>query len=76
MKIRLWKVGFLNKENPLNSVLPTKQMLEKVRELISSSISGGVTDIIWGPDLNVELVEIDENIKNFTLNEDGKLVEL
>lgn len=75
-KIRLWKVGHIDTNNALGSILPTKQMIEKVREMIKESLSapdGSTLDIIWGPDINVELVEIEDGIENYIIGSDGKL---
>lgn len=50
--IRLWKVGYIDQNNVLNSIIPTKSMLAKVRELVLSNLGGGTLDIFWGPDLD------------------------
>lgn len=49
--IRLWTVGYIDPTNPLNSVIPNKSMLEKVRETVLNNITAGVLDVFWGPDL-------------------------
>jgi hypothetical protein len=77
MKIRLWKLGVIDQNNINASMLPTKVALEKFRDMLQAAIeSGNDTDIIWGPDINVELVEIDETVKNFIVGPDGKMVEV
>jgi hypothetical protein len=50
--IRLWKVGYIDSTNVLNSIIPTKAMLNKVREIVQNNLSGGVLDLFWGPDLD------------------------
>lgn len=50
--IRLWKVGYIDQTNVLNSIIPTKAMLNKVREIVQNNLSGGVLDLFWGPDLD------------------------
>ncbi len=50
--VRLWRVGYIDQNNTANSLIPSRAMLEKVRDLIKNNISGGVLDIIWGPDLD------------------------
>ena len=49
--IRLWTVGYIDPTNPLNSVIPTKAQLAKVREVVLSNITAGTLDVFWGPDL-------------------------
>jgi hypothetical protein len=49
--IRLWTVGYIDPTNPLNSVIPNKEMLGKVRETVLNNITAGVLDMFWGPDL-------------------------
>ena len=49
--IRLWTVGYIDPTNPLNSVIPNKSMLGKVRDTVLNNITGGVLDVFWGPDL-------------------------
>jgi len=50
--IRLWKVGYIDPTNPLNSVIPTKSQLAKVREVVLNNITAGTLDVFWGPDLD------------------------
>lgn len=50
--IRLWKVGYIDPTNPLNSVIPTKAQLSKVREVVLNNITAGTLDVFWGPDLD------------------------
>jgi hypothetical protein len=50
--VRLWKVGYIDPKNVLNSIIPSPTILRKIGDLIKNSVSGGVLDIIWGPDLD------------------------
>lgn len=75
-QIRLWKVGYICPENPLNSLIPNKEMIEKIKNLIRPAADlppGGVLDIVWGPELNVELITIDDDVESYIVNEQGKL---
>lgn len=53
--VRLWKLGYIDKENPCNSLLPTAESLKKLKDLINSNTSGGILDIIWGPDISLDV---------------------
>jgi hypothetical protein len=53
--IRVWKLRSLE-----HQILPTRKAIETLAELLSKVGAGGVTDIIWGPD-----------IECFTVNGDG-----
>lgn len=61
--IRLWKLGYIDKTNPSNNIIPTKQAIDKLRELLNNAKNSNknVEDIIWGPELHVELIKIDES---------------
>lgn len=50
--IRLWRLGYIDTNNALNSIIPTKAMLNKVKEIVVNNISGGVLDLFWGPELD------------------------
>lgn len=69
MKIRLWKLGSLE-----HRIMPTQQGLNKLRNILKESTAkSGEIDIVWGPELNVELIEIEDDVKNYIVNEEGKL---
>ncbi len=69
MKIRLWKLGSLE-----HRITPTQQGLNKLRNILKESTAkSGEIDIVWGPELNVELIEIEDDVKNYIVNEEGKL---
>lgn len=50
--VRLWRVGYIDQTNILNSIIPEPHMLEQVRNMIKANVSGGVLDIVWGPELD------------------------
>lgn len=61
--IRLWRVGYIDQTNALNSIIPTKPMLNKVREVVLNNISGGMLDLFWGPELDFK--ESSTNVHEF-----------
>lgn len=76
--IRVWNLGYIDRMNLLNSVIPTKESIAKLRDLIKSE-EGSTMDIIWGPDLSLTVHTYDETkteVTDFITNEEGKLVEL
>lgn len=44
--IRLWTLG-----NFEYKILPTKEGVNKLRNILASNVGGGVLDLIWGPEL-------------------------
>lgn len=72
-KIRLWKLGYIDTKNPANSIIPTKEVIDKFKMLLEKGIRDEMCDLVWGPELFVELIEIEEDVKHYILNEDGKL---
>ncbi len=49
--IRLWKLGDLE-----NKILPTNEAFQKLADILNTDKDGEVLDLIWGPDLTVELI--------------------
>lgn len=49
--IRLWRIGVLT-DNPMTSILPTKNMISKLRSILSNNVGGGTMDLVWGPELD------------------------
>ena len=69
MKIRLWKLGSLE-----HNLVPTKEGIDKLRNILKEGIkNGGELEIVWGPEIHCELVEIEDDVKNYIVNEEGKL---
>jgi len=44
--IRLWTLGSLD-----HKVLPTKEGVNKLRNILASNVGGGTMELVWGPDL-------------------------
>lgn len=49
--IRLWKLGNLE-----HRIAPTKEAAEKLASLLGGYTPGELMDLIWGPDLTVEII--------------------
>lgn len=58
--IRVWTLGHL--DGP-NSILPNKSALDKLRSEISQNTTGGVQNLVWGPEL--KMTETSSNAYNF-----------
>ena len=56
MKIRLWKIGSME-----HGIYPDKDVINKARNIIKDMIdnpsSDGVADLVWGPELSVEIID-------------------
>lgn len=50
-QVRLWTVGKIT-DNPQTTFMPTKPMLEKIRNVLANGLNGGTMDIVWGPELD------------------------
>jgi hypothetical protein len=46
-QIRLWTVGSLD-----HKIIPKKDVINKLRDIIASNTGGGTMDLIWGPELS------------------------
>lgn len=44
--IRLWTLGSLD-----HKILPTKDGVNKLRNILASNVGGGTMELVWGPDL-------------------------
>lgn len=49
--IRLWRIGQLT-DNPQTCLIPSPEMLEKLRSILSNNVGGGTMDLVWGPELD------------------------
>lgn len=49
--IRLWKLGSLE-----HKIIPSQEAIDKLRSILDGIGDGGF-DIIWGPDLELEVYE-------------------
>lgn len=48
--IRLWNLGHLT-DRIETTILPTKTAINKLRNILSTNVGGGVFDLVWGPEL-------------------------
>ena len=48
--VRLWNIGRLT-DNPQTTILPTKGMINKLKNILDQNIGGGTLDLVWGPEL-------------------------
>ena len=46
-QIRLWRVGSLD-----HKIIPKKDVINKLRDILASNTGGGTMDLIWGPELD------------------------
>lgn len=53
--VRVWTLGDL-----ANGIIPQAPVLNKFRDMLANFVPGGVTDVVWGPDL--KLVESKSNL--------------
>jgi len=65
--VRLWKLGYIDTTNIVNSIIPTPEMLEYFSNMLLNNISGGVLDVVWGPAL--ELIESASTAHHFLFSE-------
>lgn len=60
MKIALWKLGSLE-----HKLVPKKETIEALQELLNSATvnpNTGMIDIIWGPDIEVTVIDVEDNV--------------
>jgi len=60
--VRLWTIGRLT-DSPQTTILPTKGMIAKLRNILDNNIGGGTLDLVWGPELDFK--ESNTQIHNF-----------
>lgn len=44
--VRLWTIGDLD-----HKIIPTKAVINKLRDILASNVGGGGMDMVWGPEL-------------------------
>lgn len=44
--VRLWTIGDLD-----HKIIPTKAVINKLRDILASNVGGGTMDMVWGPEL-------------------------
>lgn len=69
--IRLWRLGHLT-DNVATTILPTRTAINKLRNIISTNVGGGVFDLVWGPELDFK--ESNTQTHNFLGSEKYKAV--
>lgn len=72
-KIRLWKLGKIT-NNPLMCILPTESVICKLKTLLreARNSSGEFVDIVWGPDIECQVLDGDKDtILSPIVQEDG-----
>lgn len=68
-KIRLWKLGSLE-----HKIYPTREAINKLRDILNKNED--LTDLVWGPEISVEMYEVSDKVENYLVNEEGKLVKI
>lgn len=65
-KIRLWKLGSLE-----HRIVPNQDAVNKLQTILKSAHSSNdeLMDIIWGPDLEVQEIGINDTIEQFVVEE-------
>jgi hypothetical protein len=46
-QIRLWRIGSLD-----HKIIPKRDVINKLRDILASNTGGGTMDLIWGPELD------------------------
>lgn len=77
MKICLWRLGHLDKENVMNSIIPSRDQIERLKNLINNNKDNGVLNIIWGPDISLEVMEVNEvDINHYIAEPSGRITKV
>lgn len=45
--VRLWQLGSFE-----HNIYPSREALQKLRNILAKNVGGGVLDLVWGPELN------------------------
>lgn len=49
--IRLWILGKIGADAQ-TTIMPTRAQINKLRNILSNNVGGGVMDLVWGPDID------------------------
>jgi hypothetical protein len=49
--IRLWILGKIGNDAQ-TTIMPTRAQINKLRNILSNNVGGGVMDLVWGPDID------------------------
>lgn len=60
--IRLWRIGSLE-----HKIMPTKNSIDRLRDILATNVGGGTMDLVWGPELDFK--ESNTQIYHFLGNE-------
>lgn len=60
--IRLWNLGSLD-----HKILPTKDSINRLRDILATNVGGGTMDLVWGPELSFK--ESNTQVYHFLGNE-------
>lgn len=60
--IRLWRIGSLE-----HKIVPTKNSIDRLRDILATNVGGGTMDLVWGPELDFK--ESNTQIYHFLGNE-------
>lgn len=60
-QVRLWRLGSLE-----HQIIPNKQMINKLRDILGQNLGGGVIDIVW--DETLDFKESNTNVHHFLGN--------
>lgn len=52
--IRHWTVGIVDPANIQNSILPTREGINKIKNILSNSLGGGTMDLVTGPEVKFQ----------------------
>lgn len=60
--VRLWKMGHIG-DTPETTIMPSKALINKLRNILANNVGGGTIDLVWSPDIQVE--EINTEVHKF-----------
>jgi hypothetical protein len=67
MKLFIWKIGNLE-----HQIYPSATVVDKLRETVSNVVDDldnkKHAHLIWGPDLDIEVLDIDDNAQHVVLD--------
>jgi len=61
-QIRLWRIGSLD-----HKIIPKRDVINKLRNILASNTGGGTMDLVWGPELDFK--ESESQVYKFLGNE-------
>lgn len=64
-KLRIWKLGNLE-----HRILPTKEAIDRLADILMKWDGKSDLDLIWSPDISMEQVDLDTNAIDIIVPED------